>query len=154
MTDEYGMVFDEVRHCKRIGEHPSHKELRARNEARLALMKQNNKLVYRKEEHESTTTRSRGNAYTDTRNVGVGGFPSAALDGSVDFLTKSHGYLSYSSQADLVDSGRSVYGEWGQDSGVRERGYGENGSLRDATDADGVHIERERAVVAEPAKPD
>jgi hypothetical protein len=39
-----------VRHMKRIGDHPSHKELRARNEARLAALKAQRKLTEEKDE--------------------------------------------------------------------------------------------------------
>jgi hypothetical protein len=37
-------VFDIVRHMVRIGEHPEHKALRERNEARLAELKRSKSL--------------------------------------------------------------------------------------------------------------
>jgi len=37
-------VFDIVRHMVRIGQHPEHKALRERTEARLAALKQSGKL--------------------------------------------------------------------------------------------------------------
>lgn len=43
--DELRHTFDVVRTCKQIGMHPTHQELRARNEARLAALKKSGHLT-------------------------------------------------------------------------------------------------------------
>lgn len=59
---DFRMLFGATRHMARIGEDEKHKELRARNEARLAALKASNRLY--EDKSESTSSRHPASNYT------------------------------------------------------------------------------------------
>ena len=122
-----------VRHMIRIGQHPSHMELRERNEARLAALKAERRLTENKEKHERTITAG---------GCGAG-------------ITSNFGPEFHNADANrLVNGQRASDQQRSQDVGVRSgRGWKDSPVRYDAA-ADSFYLVGERPVVSQRGESD